>query len=133
MAQLNFHGELSSKLPPPNTLPIITRLVQTYKLWQNIIQHFPKKSRFTLGAKIDSTFIEVIELIFTAGSLPRDKKLPYLQKAVSKFDLLKFFLQVSWEIKALDNKKYAVISESLSEIGKMLGGWHKNLLKETSA
>ncbi|MDD5222272.1 MAG: four helix bundle protein [Patescibacteria group bacterium] len=122
-------------MPPPpalNTLPIIDRLIGTYKLWHEIVQHLPKTSRFTLGAKIDSTFVEVIELIFTAGNLPKDKKLPYVQKAVSRFDLLKFFLQIAWLIKSLDNKKYLAISEPLNEIGKMLGGWHRNLLKETS-
>lgn len=124
----------SFNCPPPvlNTLPIIDRLIGTYKLWHEIVQHLPKTSRFTLGAKIDSTFVEVIELIFTAGNLPKDKKLPYVQKAVSRFDLLKFFLQIAWLIKSLDNKKYLAISEPLNEIGKMLGGWHRNLLKETS-
>jgi hypothetical protein len=41
--------------------------------------------------------------------------------------LLKFFLQVAWEIKALDNKKYIRLSEKLDEIGKMLGGWLKSI------
>ena len=83
--------------------------------------------------KIDQTFVYLLELIFIAGSLPKNKKLPYVQKAVGQLDLLKFFLQISWEIKALDNKKYIAISEPLGEIGKMLGGWHRNLIKETSA
>lgn len=108
-------------------------MIGAYKLWHEIIQHLPKTSRFTLGAKIDNAFIEVIELIFVAGSLSRDKKLPYVQKAIGRFDLLKFFLRISWEIKTLDNKKYIAISEPLNEIGKMLGGWLRNLLKETSA
>lgn len=120
--------------PPPNAnLPIVDRLVASYKFWHEIIQHLPKKSRFTLGSKIDAIFIYVMELIFTAGTLPREKKLPYIQKTVGQFDLLKFFLRVAWEIKALDNKKYIAVSEQLTEIGKMLGGWHRNLLKETSA
>jgi len=114
-------------------LPIITRASQAYKLWHEIVQHLPKNSRYTLGGKIDVLFLEVIELIFIASSLAREKKLPYLQRAISKFDLLKFFLQISWEIKSLDNKKYLLISEPLSEVGKMLGGWYRNLLKETSA
>lgn len=42
-------------------------------------------------------------------------------------DLLKFFLQVAWEIGALDNKKYAMISEPLGEAGRMLGGWLKKM------
>lgn len=121
-------------VPPPLTsLPIIARIVQAYKLWHEIIQHIAKQDRYTLGSKIDTTFLEVIELIFTAGSLPKEKKLPYVQKAISKFDLLKFFLQIAWEVKALDNKKYILISESLTEIGRMLGGWHRNLLRETAS
>jgi len=48
-------------------------------------------------------------------------------------DVLKFFLQVAWEIKALDNKKFIELSEKLIEIGRMLGGWNKQLLEETPA
>ena len=98
-----------------------------------MIQHLPKKSRLTMGSKIDSTFISLMELIFIAGSLSKEKKMPYVQKAIAQLDLLKFFLRVSWEIKSLDNKKYIAISEPLNEIGKMLGGWYRNLQKQTSA
>lgn len=66
-------------------------------------------------------------MIFAAGYVPKDKKLFYLQKASAKMDLLKFFLQVAWEIGALDNKKYAMISEPLGEAGRMLGGWLKKM------
>ena len=97
------------------------------------MQNFPKKSRFTLGKKVDGLFIEVLELIFIAGYLPREHKLPYLKKAVGRFDLLKFFIQISWETKVLDNKRYVGISGQLDEIGKMLGGWVRQLLKQTSA
>ncbi len=97
------------------------------------MQHFPKKSRFTLGKKIDALFIEVIELIFIAGYLPREQKLPYLKKAVGRFDLLKFFIQISWETKILDNNRYLAISSPLDEIGKMLGGWSGQLAKQTPA
>lgn len=109
-------------------LTIIDRLTQAYKIWQDITPHLPKKSRFSLGSKIDAFFLNSIELIFIASSLPKDKKLPYLQKAISQFDLLKFFLKIAWEIKAIDNKKYLLLSKPLNEIGKMLGGWQNNLL-----
>jgi hypothetical protein len=99
-----------------------------YKSWHDYLRQFPKSSRYTLGSKIDAIFIDTIELIFFASSVSKEKKLPFIEKAVGKFDSLKFFLQISWEIKALDNKKYAALSETLSEIGKMLGGWHKSLL-----
>ena len=72
--------------------------------------------------------MEIIEYIFIASHLPKNQKLPYLQKASAKLDLLKFFLQISWEIKSLDNKKYIILFEHLDEIGRMLGGWQRQLL-----
>ena len=55
------------------------------------------------------------------------EKLISLKDASVKLDLLKFFLQIAWEIRSLDNKKYIQLSERLDEIGKMLGGWIKVL------
>ena len=35
-----------------------------------------------------------------------------------------------WELKLLDNKKYISVSAPLIEVGKMLGGWQRQLIKE---
>ena len=115
--------------PPPAgfTLPIIQKLIQAYKLWNEFKNNFPKKSRYTLGAKIDSLFIDAVELLFIASYLNKEQKLPYIQKAGGKLDLLKFFLQISWELKTIDNNKYITLSRYLNEIGKMIGGWIKGL------
>ncbi len=106
-----------------------------YKAWQTYPRHFPKDLRYTLGAKVDALFIEILDAIFTASCLPKEQKLPYLKKAVIKLDLLKFFLRVAWESHALDNKKFVTLSEPLEEIGRMLGGWLRQiaLLKENPA
>ncbi len=85
-----------------------------------------KISRFSIGLKIDSFFVQTIENLFTASYKTEERKTIYLNKASDVFDLLKFMLQIAWEIKALDNKKYIVLSQVLIEIGKMLGGWQKN-------
>ena len=63
--------------------------------------------------------------MFIASYLSKDKKRPYIQKAIGIFDLLKFFLQIAWETGSMDNKKYAALSEPLGEIGRMLGAWYK--------
>lgn len=100
-------------------------------MWQEFLPHFPKRSKYTLGNKIDSLFVEILELIFIAVYLPREHKSPYIKKSIGKVDLLKFFLQISWEINSLENKKYIALSEPLNEVGRMLGGWHKQLEKQT--
>ena len=76
-------------------------------------------------------FLETLECILLGSLLPREKKLPRIEMAVAKFDVLKFFLQLAWETKALDTNKYGLLAEPLINIGKMLGGWHKNLLLQT--
>ena len=129
MSQLNFHKNSTFSTPPQQNPIIIHKLVATYKIWHEFLPHFSKTSRYTLGIKIDRLFIETTEYIFIASRMSKDQKLPYLQKASAKLDMLKFFLQISWEIKSLDNKKYIILSEHLDEIGKMLGGWQKQFLK----
>jgi hypothetical protein len=109
--------------PSRPNLPIVTHLIGAYKLWHGFIPHIPKDSRYTLGSKIDNLFIETSESVFIASYLGKDQKAPYIQKAAARLDLLKFFLQILWEIGALDIKKYIAISEKLDEIGRMLGGW----------
>lgn len=134
MTKFNFHEKQSYIAPPPaGILPVIQKLTASYKLWHEFLPHFPKTSRYTLGEKIDSLFIEITELAFSASYFYKAQKIPYVQKAVAKLDLLKFFLQIAWEVKALDNKKFILLSEKINEIGKMLGGWLRQLTKENSA
>ena len=67
-----------------------------------------------------------------ASFLPKNEKLTYVKIAVRKVDTIKIFIQLIWEIKIFDDKKYIALSEKLNETGKMLGGWHNNLIKENS-
>ena len=62
-----------------------------------------------------------------AGYSGKVEKQIFLKRSSVKLDLLKFFLQISWEIGSLNNKKYTNLSEKLDEVGKMLGGWIKSL------
>lgn len=70
--------------------------------------------------------------MFTAQYLRREQKLPILQAANTKFDTLKFFLQILWETKNISTKHYELISIQFSEIGKMLGGWLKKVDAEAA-
>ncbi len=128
MLQNNFRTNISSNTPHQTfNLSVIQKLVGTYKLWHEYVPNFPKDSRYTLGNKIDSLFLELLENTIRAGYSDKTEKQIFLKRASVKLDLLKFFLQVAWEIKSLENKKYIKLSEKLNEIGKMLGGWIKSI------
>jgi hypothetical protein len=112
-------------------VPVVVRLIEVYKMWHEFMPNMAKTSRFTLGQKIDDLFIETTELIFLASHLTKEQKIPYLQKASAKLDLLKLFIQISWEIKAIDNGKFIVLSEPLEEVGRMLGGWLRQTMSRS--
>jgi len=85
-----------------------------------------------LGEKVDKLFVEAIEAIITAGFLNQSEKLPYVRLAIRKIDTLKIFLLLLWETKSMGNKKYIELSVKLDEVGRNLGGWSGQIIKQNS-
>ncbi len=126
-------------LPPPprsilqpKLIPVVLTLKNTYGIWQIYLVHFPKAHRFTIGSKIDDIFLLSIEYCFLASYSSFGDKLMYIDKAISRVDLLKLLLLLAFETQSLDIQKYIHISEELAEAGKMLGGWRRQTLQKTS-
>ncbi|MEK7631818.1 MAG: four helix bundle protein [Patescibacteria group bacterium] len=92
----------------------------------------PKLHRYSLGIKVDSIFVDIIEAISWASFLPREEKVPVVRLATRKVDTLKVLLMVLWENGSLVEKKYIALSTELEEIGRMLGGWLGQLKKQNS-
>ena len=108
-------------------IPIFAKTYEFYKQLTQVITAFPKTKRYTLGEKIDQLTLQIIEFVITAGYLPREQKLPILQKVSIKLDLLKILLRLAFETRCLNNRKYQQLVSFTIEIGKMLGGWIKNV------
>lgn len=125
--------ERMTNVTPPAILPVIEHTLTVYKTWYGYRDDMPKKSRYTLGDKIDSRFIQVLELLYTASYQSPLEKLPTIQRALSGIDTLKFLLRVAWELRVFDDKKYTALSAGLNEIGRQVGGWRKGLQTKTSA
>ena len=113
-------------------LPVIQKIKNAYLLWFQYYQILPKTHRYSLGQRIDALFIETIEAAVTAAFLSRGEKLPFVRFALRKVDTIKVLLEILWETKSLDNKKYIALSQPLDEIGKMFGGWLGQLIKQNS-
>jgi hypothetical protein len=108
-------------------LPVLQKTAEAYKIWHAQHAAFPRLSKFTLGAKIDGLFTDLIESLLMAGYASPEQKAAYVARAAAKLDLLKFFIQSAWELKCLDHKKYAALAAPLAEIGRMVGGWRKTV------
>ncbi len=113
-------------------MPILEKAKNTYLLWYDYYKVIPKANRHSLGLKIDTIFVEVIEAIITASFLSPKEKQPFVFLAIRKLDTMKIFLMMLWETGSLDNKKYITLSLRIDEIGKMLGGWRGQIIKQNS-
>ena len=118
--------------PPPAAPSALLKAKTAYSLWFKIFNDFPKAHRYMLGGKVEDYFLALLENIFVSIYLSPEQKILKLIIAISKLDGVKFFLQIAWENKCISKEKYLELSESLNEIGRMLGGWKKGLEKHSS-
>ena len=108
-------------------IPIIRKVCELYKLYYGYLELFPKKDKYALGSKCELYIIAVLELLLSAGSLPKESKGDAIHQASVKFDTLKVLLRMARELGLLDNKKYLALQACIQEIGRMLGGWQRSL------
>ena len=130
----NYTTKNTSKLPPPAIPLVLVRSKEAYQIWHGCIQNLKRIDRDSIGIKIDTTFLSLLELIYRACfAFDKFEKLSLVSHASGLCDLLKFFLQMSWEQKVIDHKQYGTLTLLLDEVGRMLGGWKKNIGDKTPA
>jgi len=134
MNQFNFHNQnnLASN-PPPRLLPVLDQSKLVYKNWLEVHRNIERTARFGIGIKIDNLFLEILELIRKAAYTSINKKLVLLEAASDKIDSLRFFFQLLWETHFVSNKQYISIGAEIENIGKIIGGWKKDIISKTSA
>ena len=96
-------------------------------MWLGIVQHIPKGSRYTIGARIEQRWLDLLELTYTAYFSEKTGKEERIARCILVLDTLKFLISVAWEGKLLSHKQYEDLAVNLSEVGKMFGGWRKSL------
>jgi len=133
MNQFNSHTPNTTPPRQFQLVPLLQKSKDSYLLWHTYFKLIPKEHRFSLGVKIDSIFIEVIEIISGALYVNKEEKALYIKTVIRKTDTLKLLFLMLWETKSLDNKKYLMISKKIDEIGRMLGGWLGQIIKQNSS
>jgi hypothetical protein len=91
------------------------------------IHLFPKVERFSLGARLEDSALELLEGLLHVNQLPSSLKKNALVALSAKLDVMKMLVRLALETKCVDDKKYLTLQSFLQEIGKMLGGWIRSL------
>lgn len=127
MISLNTWRSLTLSLDKPS---ILQRIKEGYLIWINIVPHIPKNARYTIGARIENKFLDLLELSYTAYFSKKDNKIEKISECIFILDTLKFIISIAWEAKFISHKQYEELSLKLNEIGRMLGGWKNGLEKK---
>ena len=109
-----------------NEVPLLQKTYDFYKIYYEMLDHFPKKSRETLNPKTEHAILNLIQLISKASFSAQTEKAKTLNDASGEADFLKLLFRLYYELRIIDQKKYFLIEEKLIEIGRMIGGWIKN-------
>ena len=107
-------------------IPIFKKTYNLYKTFYGYRDTVSKQDRYTLWQRCENLILDILENILDASHLLKADKLPILEKTSLKLNLLRVFLRLCKEVKAIDNKKYVLLQEAIDEIGRMLGGWIKS-------
>lgn len=111
---------------PPS---ILYHLKEGYLIWLRIVPHMPKGSRYTIGTRIETIFLDLLEKTYVSYFTEKETKAARVAECVLTLDSLKFLLSIAWDAQLLSHTQYKDISLKLAEIGKMFGGWRKSLEK----
>lgn len=107
--------------------PIFQKSYDLYKQLHEYRRVVPKQDRYTVFEKAEEALLATISHIFRASTASKESKLMILQRASTELNLLRVFIRLLKDIKALDNKKYLLLQSEIDEIGRMLGGWIRSV------
>ncbi len=93
-----------------------------------LLDHFPRNRRFTLGERLESGIIEILENLVEA-SYSRDK-LARLKRANLRLAVLRHLWRAAHELKTIPTKRYAHGARFLDDFGKQIGGWINSTLPD---
>ena len=91
--------------------------------------HITKGARYTIGARIENKFLDLLELSHTAYFTEKEKKVEKISDCIAALDILKFLISIAWEAKLISHKQWEELASKLDEAGRMFGGWKNNLTR----
>jgi len=110
-----------------DTLPIINKAYEVYKMIVDINSHLEKRWRYSLGQSLENSILTLLQELVMAKNAPKPLKSSYLIRASSHLEIAILKLRLFLELKIANETKIFQTQSNLAEIGRMLGGWLRSL------
>lgn len=109
-----------------DTLPIINKTYELYKLIFDLNHHLEKQWRYSLGHSLENTILDCLGQLIMAKNAPKPLKSNYLIRASSHLEIATLKLRLMLELELANETKIFQAQAMLAEIGRMCGGWLKS-------
>jgi 23S rRNA-intervening sequence protein len=103
--------------------PALERTYQFLAWLVPTLDKFPRRQKFLLGDRIESTALDVLEGLVEATYTRNRGRM--LEAVNLKLDKLRFLFRLSCELQLLDQRRYEHAARGIDEIGRLVGGWIK--------
>jgi hypothetical protein len=110
-----------------DTLPIINRAYDLYKVIVEMTEHMEKHRRYSLGNSLEKTVLDMLSELIMAKNAPKPLKAGYLLKASGHQETAILKLRLFLELKIANETQIFQAQSALEEIGRQLGGWLKSV------
>ncbi len=111
---------------PSKTLPKAVQDCHNLIIWLvPLLDQFPRNRRFTLGERLESGLLEILECLVEAAYAR--KKDQILSRANLRIAIVLHLWRMAFELKVISSKRYAHGAGLLEQLGKQTGGWLKSV------
>ena len=86
----------------------------------------PRLRRYTLGERIETLLLQVLERLLEAAYSSGRDKTRALQRASQHLNVVRHLWRLSHELKAVPPRAHAHGAERLVQLGRQLGGWQRH-------
>ncbi len=90
-------------------------------------EKFPKAYRFTVTQRLMDAALDFQESLFDALSQGGSTQQKHLRTADAHLNKVRLYLRLAHRWRWLNDGQYRHVSEMVAEIGRLLGGWRKQV------
>ena len=98
---------------------------QLTKLILEVVKHFPKLAKYTIGQRAIDTCLNLLDLIQIINMSEARERQTYLLRFITNAEKLKILMRLAVEEQIISLTKQSQIALLQASIGKQISGWKK--------
>jgi hypothetical protein len=89
-----------------------------------MVKHFAREYKYTLGENLKNQAVELLTLIYRANS--RQDKVEIIQSAREHLEIIRLYVRLTKDLHQINTEKLVFINSNIENVSKQLSGWQKS-------